>query len=286
MSVVSVKQALSGSVPVNSEVTVRGWVRTRRDSKAGLSFVNVSDGSCFDPIQVVAPNTLANYADEIVKADRRLCRDRNRHAGAVAGQGPELRDPGIEGRSRRLGRRSGNLSDPAEGAHDGVPARGRAPAPAHEYVRRRRARARLHRQGDPPLLPRARLLLDQHADHHGERRRRRRPDVPRFDARHGQPAAQSGNRRNRLAPGFLRQGNLSDRLRPAQCRGLLPEPEQGVHVRPDVPRREFEYDAPPRRILDDRAGNRVRRPQRQRDRWPRISSSTSSRPCSTSAWTT
>jgi len=65
MSAVSVKQALSGSVAVNSEVTVKGWVRTRRDSKAGLSFVNVSDGSCFDPIQVVAQNALSNYADEI-----------------------------------------------------------------------------------------------------------------------------------------------------------------------------------------------------------------------------
>jgi len=67
MSVVSVKQALSGSIAANSEVTVRGWVRTRRDSKAGLSFVNVSDGSCFDPIQVVAQNSLPNYADEVAK---------------------------------------------------------------------------------------------------------------------------------------------------------------------------------------------------------------------------
>jgi len=67
MSVVSVKQALSGSIGEGSEVTVKGWVRTRRDSKAGLSFVNVSDGSCFDPIQVVAPNTLPNYADEVAK---------------------------------------------------------------------------------------------------------------------------------------------------------------------------------------------------------------------------
>jgi asparaginyl-tRNA synthetase len=47
------------------EVTVRGWVRTRRDSKAGLSFVHLSDGSCFAPIQVVAPDTLANYESEI-----------------------------------------------------------------------------------------------------------------------------------------------------------------------------------------------------------------------------
>jgi len=65
MSIASVQQALSGSVAAGAEVTVRGWVRTRRDSKAGLSFVNVSDGSCFDPIQVVAPNTLPNYANEI-----------------------------------------------------------------------------------------------------------------------------------------------------------------------------------------------------------------------------
>lgn len=54
----------AGSRP-HGEVTVRGWVRTRRDSKAGLSFVNVSDGSCFAPIQVVAPSTLPNYEAEV-----------------------------------------------------------------------------------------------------------------------------------------------------------------------------------------------------------------------------
>jgi asparaginyl-tRNA synthetase len=65
MTVVSVQQALAGKVPVGGEVTVRGWVRTRRDSKAGLSFVNVSDGSGFAPIQVVAPAALPNYESEI-----------------------------------------------------------------------------------------------------------------------------------------------------------------------------------------------------------------------------
>ncbi len=65
--VVAVKQALSGAIAPGSRVQVRGWVRTRRDSKAGLSFVNLSDGSCFDAIQVVAPNTLANYDNEIVR---------------------------------------------------------------------------------------------------------------------------------------------------------------------------------------------------------------------------
>ncbi len=65
MTVVSVEHALAGKIPAGGEVTVRGWVRTRRDSKAGLSFVNVSDGSCFAPIQVVAPNTLGNYESEV-----------------------------------------------------------------------------------------------------------------------------------------------------------------------------------------------------------------------------
>jgi len=65
MNTLSVKQILEAQAPADQIVTVKGWVRTRRDSKAGVSFVNVSDGSCFHPIQVVAPETLANYADEI-----------------------------------------------------------------------------------------------------------------------------------------------------------------------------------------------------------------------------
>ena len=63
---VSVKQALAGQPAVGSKVEVRGWVRTRRDSKAGLSFVHLSDGSCHDPIQLVVQNTLPNYASEIL----------------------------------------------------------------------------------------------------------------------------------------------------------------------------------------------------------------------------
>src|ERR1700675_619657 len=57
---------LAGRAPENTPVTIKGWVRTRRDSKAGISFVHVSDGSCFNPVQVVAPSTLPNYADEVL----------------------------------------------------------------------------------------------------------------------------------------------------------------------------------------------------------------------------
>ncbi len=67
METISVKAALAGHALVGQKVRVRGWVRTRRDSKAGLSFVHVSDGSCFDPIQVVAASSLSNYASEVQK---------------------------------------------------------------------------------------------------------------------------------------------------------------------------------------------------------------------------
>ena len=62
----SVREILSGEAPKETPVRVKGWVRTRRDSKAGISFVHVSDGSCFNPVQAVVPNTLPNYADEVV----------------------------------------------------------------------------------------------------------------------------------------------------------------------------------------------------------------------------
>ena len=64
---VDVASILKGKVPTGTHVIVRGWVRTRRDSKAGLSFIHLHDGSCFDPIQVVAPGALPNYESEIKK---------------------------------------------------------------------------------------------------------------------------------------------------------------------------------------------------------------------------
>ena len=64
MSHLAISELLKGNVAVDSQVTVKGWIRTRRDSKAGISFLAVHDGSCFDPIQAVVPNSLNNY-DEV-----------------------------------------------------------------------------------------------------------------------------------------------------------------------------------------------------------------------------
>ena len=67
MSVTRIKDALAGQPAIGAEIIIQGWVRTRRDSKAGFSFVNVHDGSCFDAIQVVVPGELDNYASEVLK---------------------------------------------------------------------------------------------------------------------------------------------------------------------------------------------------------------------------
>ena len=58
---------LGGQVAVGNKVTIEGWIRTRRDSKAGLSFLAVHDGSCFEPLQIVAPAELPNYQSDVVR---------------------------------------------------------------------------------------------------------------------------------------------------------------------------------------------------------------------------
>jgi asparaginyl-tRNA synthetase len=62
-----IASVLAGTEPVGSRITIEGWVRTRRDSKAGLSFLAIHDGSCFDPLQVVAPAELANYQADVLR---------------------------------------------------------------------------------------------------------------------------------------------------------------------------------------------------------------------------
>jgi asparaginyl-tRNA synthetase len=92
-----VKDALS-SLPVGSRVEVSGWVRTRRDSKAGLSFIHLSDGSCFAPLQVVAGKELPNYDSEILRVTSG-CAVRARGelvASQGKGQSVELRADAVE----------------------------------------------------------------------------------------------------------------------------------------------------------------------------------------------
>ncbi len=52
---------------IGARVTVMGWVRTRRDSKGGFSFVEVNDGSCMRGLQIIADEKLPNYKDDVLR---------------------------------------------------------------------------------------------------------------------------------------------------------------------------------------------------------------------------
>ena len=67
MSATAIEKLLKGKTNTDEEVTVEGWVRSKRDSKAGISFVTIHDGSSFDAIQAVIPSNLHNYHEVVLQ---------------------------------------------------------------------------------------------------------------------------------------------------------------------------------------------------------------------------
>ncbi len=64
MHTTPIAQALQAS-SLGKTLCIQGWVRTRRDSKAGFSFLEINDGSCLASLQVIADQSLENYEREI-----------------------------------------------------------------------------------------------------------------------------------------------------------------------------------------------------------------------------
>src|SRR6266480_1113294 len=64
MEKISVKNARQPAA-IGHQVLIRGWIRTRRDSKGGFSFIEVNDGSSLASLQVVADGSLPNYESEV-----------------------------------------------------------------------------------------------------------------------------------------------------------------------------------------------------------------------------
>ncbi len=50
---------------IGRQIELNGWVRTRRDSKGGFSFIELNDGSCFGNVQIIADGNLYNYESEV-----------------------------------------------------------------------------------------------------------------------------------------------------------------------------------------------------------------------------
>jgi asparaginyl-tRNA synthetase len=72
---------------IGQDIVLQGWVRTRRDSKAGFSFLELNDGSCFGNIQVVVPGSLPNYESEIKKLSAGASVSIEGHVKESPGQG-------------------------------------------------------------------------------------------------------------------------------------------------------------------------------------------------------
>ena len=220
-----IADVLAGRRPTGSRATVQGWIRTRRNSKAGLSFLHLHDGSCFDALQVVAPAALANYEDEVLRLT----------AGCAVTVTGTLAPSQGQGQAVELLADSiivvGWVDDPE--TYPITPKRHTfeylrevgAPAGADQHDRRGGAGPAHAGHGHPPLLRRAWLLLGPHADRDGRRRRGRRRAVPRVHARPGQPAADT-RRGGRLRAGLLRAPGLPHGVRAAERRELLPAPSR------------------------------------------------------------
>ena len=251
-----------GHAPPGSHVTVKGWVRTRRDSKAGLSFVASMTAPASTPSR--SWRRPARQLRERGPAPHdRLRGHGHRHRGRVAGQGPDRGDPGGRGDRRRLGGRPRHLPRRGQAPHLRVPPRGRPPALADQHLRRRRARPAHARDGHPPLLRRARLLLDPHADHHapdcegaGEMFRVSTLDLANLP-RTPEGAIDYAQDFFGKPASLTVSGQLNVET---YCLALSKVYTFG----PDLPRRELQHQPPPGRVLDGRAGDRLRRPLRRR----------------------
>ena len=62
--IIKVSEVLKGNY-TGKKISVGGWVRTRRDSKGGFSFVEINDGSVFDNLQIIVPAEIDNYESEV-----------------------------------------------------------------------------------------------------------------------------------------------------------------------------------------------------------------------------
>ena len=89
-SIPSIAHCLSGKLLVDQPVTVQGWVKTRRDSKAGISFITLHDGSCHAGIQIVIPASIENYQSEIVRLTSGCAIRASGRLVASAGQGQQF----------------------------------------------------------------------------------------------------------------------------------------------------------------------------------------------------
>ena len=155
-------------------VTLQGWIRTRRDSKGGFSFLELNDGSCLANIQIVADAKLANYESEDQAAFSPVAASRSRgevKASGGKGQATEVHAAEVivhgwaDPEAYPLQKKRHSFEKLREWAH----LRPRT----NTFGAVARVRNRICAV-DPRFLSGGRLSLSAHADHHRQRLRRGR----------------------------------------------------------------------------------------------------------------
>ncbi len=260
MSEITIGRALTDPEALGRIVTVKGWVRTRRQSKSdgGLSFLSIHDGSCFDSLQVIARASLTNYESEVteitsgcsVVATGRLVESEG------AGQKVEVQADSIEV--------IGWIDDPQ--TYPLAPKRH-----SFEYLREiAHLRVRTNTFG---AVTRVRHCLSMAVHRFFDERGFVWVHTPVITANDAEGAG-AMFRVSTLdlanivghpdySKDFFGQETFLTVSRSAECRKLLPGDEQGVHIfGPTSPSRELPYSSPSRRVLDGRTGDCVRRPLR------------------------
>ncbi len=64
---ITIKDIFASKLVEGTNVQLSGWVRSKRSSKGGFSFIHLSDGSCLNTIQIVADESINNYHDDVDK---------------------------------------------------------------------------------------------------------------------------------------------------------------------------------------------------------------------------
>ncbi|MFI4846868.1 MAG: asparagine--tRNA ligase [Candidatus Makana argininalis] len=67
MKIVYIVDLINGLIPINKTINVKGWVKNKRNSKLGISFITVYDGSCFSSIQIIVNKKISNYENLVLK---------------------------------------------------------------------------------------------------------------------------------------------------------------------------------------------------------------------------
>ncbi len=186
---------------IGKTIEVRGWVRTRRDSKGGFSFIEVNDGSCLGNLQVVADQSLSNYEADVLTLS----------VGSslvVAGELKPSQGQGQKNGTRSIflacdgDCRSEYLSSSEETPYARKASRMGSPSPPHQYHWSSGSRSQSHQLFNASILPRRRLCIHPHPDHYSQRLRRCWPNVSRDDTPMEKPPmkeARSTTRRTSLA---------------------------------------------------------------------------------------